>query len=351
MRAVPDRLRPIDAAAVERKGAARIERAARRDRRQPRHRAGNLHQPLVFAGQRRDRAHQALGVGMQRVLHHVLHRADLGDPSRIHHGHAVGGLGDHAHVVGDQHHRRAVIAPEALDQRNDLRLHGDVERGGRLVGDDQLRLGADRQRDHDALAHAAGELVRIGVDAFFRRGDADLGQQIDGALARRGLREIHVGPDRLDDLVADPVERIEAGQRILEDHADPFAADAADFFRRQMIDPHSRQIDLAAGDAAGRIDQPDDGKAGDRFAGAGLADHAEHFALGDVEGDAVDRAQRAAAGEEFHLEVTHGEDGYGHRSFGLSASRSQSPSRLMERISPASAMPGKATIHHSPANR
>ena len=196
---------------------------------------------------------------MERVLYHVLHRADLGDPARIHHRDPIGGFGDHAHVVSDQHHRRAVIAPEALDQRDDLRLHGDVERGGRLVGDDQFRLGADRQRDHDALAHAAGELVRVGVDPFLRRRDADLGQKIDGALARRGLRKAHVGPDRLDDLVADPVERIEAGQRILEDHADPFAPDAADFFLRQMIDPRSRQKDLAARDAAGRIDQPDYG--------------------------------------------------------------------------------------------
>ena len=103
--------------------------------------------------------------------------------------------------------------------------------------------------------------MRIGVDAFFRRGDSDLGQQIDGALARRGLRQIHMGPDRLDDLVADPVKRIEAGQRILEDHADPFSPDAADFFRRQMVDPRPRQVDLAARDPAGRIDQPDYGEA------------------------------------------------------------------------------------------
>ena len=160
-----------------------------------------------------------------------------------------------------------------------------------------------------------------------------------------------MGADGLDDLVADPVERIEARQRILEDHPDPLAPDAADFLRRQMVDPRARQIDLAAGDAAGRIDQADHGEARDRFAGAGFTDHAEHFALGDVEGDAIDRMQRAAAGDELHLEVTHGEDRSGHRSFGLSASRSQSPSRLMARISPASATPGKATIHHSPANR
>ena len=358
LRAVPERFRPLDAAAVEREGAARIERAARRDRRQPRHRAGNLHQPLGFAGQRRDRAHQALGIGMQRVLHHVAHRADLGDPAGIHHRDAVGGLGDHAHVVGHQHHRGAVVAAEALDQRDDLRLHRDVERGGRLVGDDQFRLGADRQRDHDALAHAAGEFVRIGVDAFFRRGNADLGQQIDGALARRRCRQIEVGADGLDDLVADPVQRVEAGQRILEDHADPLAADLAHLLRRQIVDPHARQIDLAAGDAAGRIDQPDHREAGDGFAGAGFADHAQHLALGDVERHAVDRAQRAAAGDEFDPRLRTESTGSvmrrvhrAHRSFGLSASRSQSPSRLIERISAASARPGKATIHHSPANR
>ena len=73
---------------------------------------------------------------------------------------------------------------EALQQRDDLRLHRDVERGGRLVGDDQLRLGAERERQHDALAHAAGELVRVAVDAPLRRRDADLGEQLDGAVAR-----------------------------------------------------------------------------------------------------------------------------------------------------------------------
>ena len=63
--------------------------------------------------------------------------------------------------------------------------------------------------------------------------------------------------DGLDQLVADPVQRIEAGQRILEDHADPLAADAAHLLGRQVVDPQSRQMDLAAADAAGRIDQAD----------------------------------------------------------------------------------------------
>ena len=288
---------------------------------------------------------------MQRVLDDILDRPDLGDASRIHHRDAVAGLGDDAHVMRHQHHRGAVVAPQALDQRDDLRLHGHVERGGRLVGNDQFGLGADRKRDHDALAHAAGEFMRVGDDALFRGGNADLGEQVDGAFARGGFREAGMGADGLDDLVADFVERIEAGQRILKDHADPFAPDAADLLRRQMVDPRAQEMDLAARDAAGRIDQADHGKPGDRFAGAGFAHHPKHFALGDVEGDAVDRAQGVAAGDELHPQVTHGKDGGGHLSFGLSASRSQSPSRLMETIRPASAKPGKATIHHSPANR
>ena len=100
--------------------------------------------------------------------------------------------------------------------------------------------------------------MRIGVDAFFGRGNADLGQQIDGALARGLLRQIGMGPDGLDQLIADPVQRIEAGERVLKNHADPFSPDPAHLFRRQIVDPHARQIDLAAGDAAGRIDQADD---------------------------------------------------------------------------------------------
>ena len=47
--------------------AARMERTTRGDRGQPRHRAGDLHEAVALAGERRDRAHQAAGVGVQRL--------------------------------------------------------------------------------------------------------------------------------------------------------------------------------------------------------------------------------------------------------------------------------------------
>ena len=59
-------------------------------------------------------------------------------------------------------------------QVEDLRLDGDVERRGRLVGDQQPRLAGQRHRDHRALAHAARQLVRILVEALLGRRDAHL---------------------------------------------------------------------------------------------------------------------------------------------------------------------------------
>ena len=68
-------------------------------------------------------------------------------------------------------------------QLEDLRLDGDVERRGRLVGDQQVRLVGERHGDHDALALPAGELMRVGVEPPLRVVEADLAQQLQHARA------------------------------------------------------------------------------------------------------------------------------------------------------------------------
>ena len=57
---------------------------------------------------------------------------------------------------------------ELDEQLHDLRLRRDVQRGGGLVGDQQLRIPGQRDRDHHPLAHAAGELVRVLVETALR---------------------------------------------------------------------------------------------------------------------------------------------------------------------------------------
>ena len=96
-------------------------------------------------------------------------------------------FGDHAEVVRDQDDRRAGPLLHLVHQLEDLGLNRDVERGRRLVGDQQLRVARERHRDHHALAHAAGKLVRVVAQPLLGRGMRTLSQHLDGAIARFAL--------------------------------------------------------------------------------------------------------------------------------------------------------------------
>jgi hypothetical protein len=58
--------------------------------------------------------------------------------------HAVGDVADDVEVVRDEDVGEVEVALEVLQQVEDLRLHGDVERRDRLVADDQLRVDHER---------------------------------------------------------------------------------------------------------------------------------------------------------------------------------------------------------------
>ena len=96
----------------------------------------------------------------------------------------VGDLGDDAEVVRDEQDRPCRSrACSRAHQREDLRLDRHVERGRRLVGDQQRRVAGHRDRDHHALAHAARQLVRVLVEAL--RGVRDLAPARACAAPRR----------------------------------------------------------------------------------------------------------------------------------------------------------------------
>ncbi len=124
-------------------------------------------------GDLRDRAQERFGVGHAHVVEQRRRRRRLHDLSRVHHDHVVGAAGDDAEIVGDEHHRHEALALLRFEHVEHLRLHGDVERRRRLVGEQQLRAGRERDRDAHALAQAAGELVRVVAHAPFGVGDAD----------------------------------------------------------------------------------------------------------------------------------------------------------------------------------
>ena len=103
---------------------------------------------------------------MRRALEHIRDAAGLDQPSRIHHRYPVNELRHHAEVVRDQDHRHLELLLQRAEQVEDLRLDGHIQRGCRLVGQQQRRRACQRDRDHHALAHTAGELMRIFVETL-----------------------------------------------------------------------------------------------------------------------------------------------------------------------------------------
>ena len=118
---------------------------------------------------------------MSRIGEDVRHGPRFDDLALLHHDHVVGDAPDDIEIVGDEQHRHADLLLQVLEELQDLRLHGDVERGRRLVGDEEVRAVGERHRDHHALALAAGELMRIGAEALAGIGDADLLEQLHDA--------------------------------------------------------------------------------------------------------------------------------------------------------------------------
>ena len=121
-------------------------------------------------------------------------------------------------------------------------------------------------------------------------------------------RGVHVRPDGLDELLAHRVEGIEGGERVLEDGADPAAADPAEGVLGQSVDPLAAEQDAAPRDPAGRLQQADDRGAGDGFSGTGFAHHAQDLARVDGQRDAVHGGEDSPTGGELHGQVLDLED-------------------------------------------
>ncbi len=89
-----------------------------------------------------------------------------------------------AQIVGDEDKPGIVRLLQAADQRHDMRLGGDVERGRRLVGDDEGGIAGEGHGDEDALAHAARKLERIALEELVGRRQPHLLER----ARRRGRR-------------------------------------------------------------------------------------------------------------------------------------------------------------------
>src|SRR4029078_10578781 len=162
----------------------------------------------------------------------------------------------------------------------------------------------------------------------------------------RGLSiQVEVLLDRLPELRPDREHRVEARHRVLEDHRDLLAADAAPGALREADELTAVELDAPRGDPGRPRQDPHRRERSNALAATGLADEAERLARTHVEGDSVDRVHEPPARPEAHPQVFDGEKRrIAHvrpRSFGSSVSRKASPIKLNPITAITIAMPGK----------
>src|SRR5262245_14175229 len=155
---------------------------------------------------------------MPRLRKNVPSRAAFDNLPSIHHRHPVTHLGDDPQVMSDEDEGYVGLALEVLKKAEILRLNGHVERGRRLVGQQQAWLAGDSDGPSHALAHTAAHLVGKGGDALLRSANTDLLQQLDDPRPYLPTAQAAMQPQGLGNLCPDRKGRVERHHWILEDH-------------------------------------------------------------------------------------------------------------------------------------
>src|SRR5262245_3118318 len=328
-------------------GAARVERAPGWQGAEQRHRSFDGAQTLTGCAARH-RRQQAARVRMRRLAEDLPHRSSLDDPPCVHDRNAVRRFRDHREVVCDEQQRQVKCFLHFAQQVEDLRLNGDVERRRRFVGDHQRRPARQRNRNHDPLAHTAGQLVRVISDTRGGVWNAHRLHQLDRLVARLLTRRAAVNEQRFRNLIADTKHRIERGHRLLEDQGDLRAANLA---HRRLVEREqitALEQDPAAGDAAGRLHKPPDRQGGHRLAAPRFADQPERLTGVDLEADLVNGHHRdgrrlppAGSGRIEHRRQAFNSKKRFHQTVAVSA-YSPNTSRRVSAISPTVALASTA---------
>src|SRR5262249_12237299 len=141
-------------------------------------------------------------------------------------------------------------------------------------------------------------------EAALRLRQADQTQQLDRARSRRRGVEAAVDEQDLADLALDGVQRIQRRHRLLKDHRDAVAANAAQGGGWSADELGVLKADAAGGVRRVRIRQQlKDRQCGHRLARAALADQRQRLAAREIEADARDRIDRIGAAAKADVQI------------------------------------------------
>jgi len=238
-----------------------------------------------------------------RVVEELTGVRALDHTARVHNHDLVRYVRDDAEVMRDQDDRRIEVVLQPVDQLDDLGLDRHVEGSGRLVRDQHVRVACQRHRDHRALPHPTGELVRVIVDSRLGVRNPDLLQQLDRAPFGGILVGSLVDLDRFADLRPDRVHGVQRRHRVLEDHGHLVAAHVLQLalVHLQHVAPLVEHLALEARVLVAR--EAEKRHRRDALARARLAHDPEHLPALQLEVDTVDGLDDPVLGGELDLQA------------------------------------------------
>ena len=225
-----------------------------------------------------------LGICVEAIGGGILHH-----PTAVHDDHAVADLGHDPQVMGHEDGCHSELAGETGQQLQDLGLDHHVERGGGLIGHDQVRPACQRDCDHRPLPHPTR--VGVGVVAVPPAADSHPLQQLPRAqLDRACLQFGFVDADHLRHLVPDPMHWIERIHGALEDDCCALAAHQPQVAFGEGHEILAVEEDLAAGHPAPGRQEPQQPQHGGRLAAGRLTDETHSLTAPHVERRVMDRS-------------------------------------------------------------
>jgi hypothetical protein len=192
--------------------------------------------------------------------------------------------------VGNQKDGHAEFAAQAVQQIKDLRLHGHIESGRRLVRNEDIRLKGNGHGDEDPLAHAPGELVRVVIDPPLRSRDPHCAEQLDRTPSCCLGIKLTVHAKEFADLISDRQHWIQGRECILKHKADPISAHGSPCVVRNAEHVLTGKHEALSTDRHSRTAEKTHNRAGRHgFPGARLALYGKQFTPVQIERDVVHR--------------------------------------------------------------
>ena len=215
----------------------------------------------------------------------------LHDLALVNDGDPVADEADHRKVVGDEQVGQIPLLLQLGQQVQHLGADGNVQRGDRLVCDDEVRFHDQRPGNADALTLTAGELVGEAAGKFRKQTHVGQGACHFGLTFAFG----QVMPARVKAFADNIIHLrpfIQGGHGILEDHLDTPGDLSVKRLGDAPVDLLAVEEDFAPGSGV----NADDGAADGGLSGAGFAHQTEGLTLINMEGYVIHRGKGVPPG-------------------------------------------------------